>query len=97
MGSIVAIGGGAIRTLATEPLDREIVLLTGKSRPHALLVPTASSDAADYAPVFDRVYGARLGCTTDVLYLLGSTPDPQVVRERSTARTSSTWAAAIRS
>ena len=82
MGSIVAIGGGAIRTLATEPLDREIVLLSGKSRPHALLVPTASSDDTDYAVVFDRVYRSRLGCTTDVLYLLGSTPDPRVVREK---------------
>ena len=82
MGSIVAIGGGAIRTLATEPLDREIVLLTGKSRPHALLIPTASSDASDYSPAFDRVYGTRLGCTTDVLYLLGSTPAPRMVRDK---------------
>ena len=82
MGSIVAIGGGAIRTLATEPLDREIVSLTGKSRPHALLIPTASSDAPDYLPVFDRVYGKHLGCTTDVLYLLGSTPEPRVVHDK---------------
>lgn len=82
MGSIVAIGGGAIRTLATEPLDREIVGLTGKSRPHALLIPTASSDAPDYLAVFDRVYGARLGCTTDVLHLLGSTPDPRLVADK---------------
>ena len=82
MGSVVAIGGGAIRTLATEPLDREIVLLTGKSRPHALLIPTASSDASDYPPAFDRVYGTRLGCTTDVLYLLGSTPAPRMVRDK---------------
>ena len=82
MGSIVAVGGGAIRTLATQPIDREIFLLTGKPRPHALLIPTASSDALDYAPAFDRVYGKRLGCTTDVLYLLGSTPDPQIVAEK---------------
>ena len=82
MGSVVAIGGGAIRTLATEPLDREIVCLAGKSRPHALLIPTASSDASDYAPAFDRVYGKRLGCTTDVLYLLGLTPDPRTVRDK---------------
>ncbi len=82
MGSIVAIGGGAIRTLATEPLDREIIRLTGKSRPHALLVPTASSDDADYWPVFDRAYGAHYGCTTDVLYLLGSTPDPRLIADK---------------
>ena len=82
MGSIVAIGGGAIRTLATEPLDREIIRLTGKSRPHALLVPTASSDADYYWPVFDGAYGAHYGCTTDVLYLLGSTPDPGLVADK---------------
>ncbi|MCY3822060.1 MAG: peptidase E [Gammaproteobacteria bacterium] len=82
MGSIVAIGGGAIRTLATEPLDREIVRFTGKSRPHALLIPTASSDDPDYTPAFERVYGRRFGCTTDVLHLLGSTPDPRVVRDK---------------
>lgn len=82
MGNVVAIGGGAIRTLATEPLDREIVHLTGKSRPHALLIPTASSDDPDYQPVFERVYGKRLGCTTDVLYLLGSTPDPRLVADK---------------
>lgn len=82
MGNVVAIGGGAIRTLATEPLDREIVHLTGKSRPHALLIPTASSDDPTYQPVFERVYGKRLGCTTDVLYLLGSTPDPRLVADK---------------
>ncbi|MDE0055344.1 MAG: peptidase E [Gammaproteobacteria bacterium] len=82
MGSIVAIGGGAIRTLATEPLDHEIVRLAGKSRPHALLIPTASSDDPDYTPVFERVYGRRLGCTTDVLHLLGRRPDRQAVRDK---------------
>ena len=82
MGSIVAIGGGAISTLSTEPLDREIVRLTGKSRPHALLVPTASSDAAHYWPTFDRAYGAHYGCTTDVLYLLGSAPDPKLIADK---------------
>ena len=82
MGSIVAIGGGAIRTLATEPLDREIVRMTGKSRPHALLIPTASSDDADYLPVFDRAYGSHYGCTTDVLYLLGSKPDMRLVADK---------------
>ena len=82
MGNVVAIGGGAIRTLATEPLDREIVHLTGKPRPHALLIPTASSDDPDYTPGFHRVYGKRLGCTTDVLHLLGSRPDPRLVADK---------------
>ena len=82
MGHIVAIGGGDLRTLATEPIDREIIRLTGRGQPHALFVPTASSDSVEYWQTFNRAYGTNYGCTTDVLYLLGSTPDPRVVAEK---------------
>jgi len=81
-GTIVAIGGGSIRRLETEPMDREIIELTGKTRPHALFVPTASSDSDVYCRHFERAYRDRLGCTTDVLLLLGSTPDPVVVADK---------------
>lgn len=82
MGTIVAIGGGSIRRLETEPMDREIIELTGRTRPHALFVPTASSDSDVYRRHFERAYRDRLGCTTDVLLLLGSTPDPVVVADK---------------
>ena len=74
MGSIVAIGGGDLRTLATRPIDGEIIRLSGKSRPNALFIPTASSDSVEYWESFDSAYGAEYGCVTDVLFLLGVAP-----------------------
>ena len=70
MGIIVAIGGGELKDLETLPIDRHIVELTGKDRPRALFIPTASGDPPDYYETFQRVYGGELGCETDVLYLL---------------------------
>ena len=82
MGMIVAIGGGSIRTLETEPIDREIIRLTGKPSPHAVFVPTASSDSAKYCRQFHRAYRHSYGCTTDELLLLGPTPDAAVVADK---------------
>ena len=82
LGTIVAIGGGSIRTLETEPIDREIIALTGKPNPRALFVPTASSDSATYCRHFHRAYRETYGCVTDELLLLGGTPDPAVVRDK---------------
>ena len=81
-GTIVAIGGGSIRRLETEPIDREIIALTSSSRPRALFVPTASSDSATYCRHFHHAYRETYGCVTDELLLLGRTPDPAVVRDK---------------
>ena len=81
MGKIVAIGGGEIATGETRSIDRAIIALTGVDRPRALFVPTASSDSEGYWQVFRAVYGKRLGCRTDVLYLLGVSPTEQELRE----------------
>jgi len=70
MKKIVAIGGGEIKDLETLKIDKEIIKLTGKKKPKALFIPTASSDAEDYWEIFQKVYGKRLGCKTNVLYLL---------------------------
>ena len=82
MGSIVAIGGGDVSTLATEPIDREIIRLAGKSSPNALFVPTASSDSTEYWEGFEQAYRGSYGCSTDVLYLLGSAPSPASIAEK---------------
>ena len=79
MGKIVAIGGGDLSTLATEPIDRTIIELSGKSKPHALFIPTASSDSEEYWDAFDRAYRQAYGCTSDVLYLLGDPPAPEEI------------------
>ncbi len=70
-GGIVAIGGGDLGKLETLPIDRRIVGLSRKARPRALFVPTASGDSEGYWEAFKQVYGGRLGCRTDVLFLLG--------------------------
>ena len=81
MGKIVAIGGGDLSALATEPIDRVIMELSPRrpvaSRPNALFIPTASSDSVEYWEAFDQAYRVAYGCDTDVLYLLGATPDPE--------------------
>ena len=82
MGKIVAIGGGDLSTLATEPIDRTIIELSWERGPHALFLPTASSDSVEYWETFDRAYRVAYGCTTDVLYLLGVTPDPSEVARK---------------
>ena len=82
MGTIVAIGGGSIRRLATEPIDREIIALTGAGKPQALFVPTASSDSLTYCGHFHRAFRETYGCITDELLLLGPTPDPALVRDK---------------
>ena len=82
MGKIVAIGGGEIATGATLSIDKEIISLTGVDRPRALFIPTASSDSEAYWEVFRAVYGRRLGCYTDVLYLLGVSPTEEELREK---------------
>jgi len=85
MGKIVAIGGGEIRKGRTLSIDREVVALTGRRRPRAMFIPTASGDATGYAESFERVYGRKLGCECDVLYLLGKPPARRAIRERIAA------------
>lgn len=61
---LFAIGGGEMRLLETLPIDRAIVEATGKDRPNALFIGTASGDAATYFEIFEDVYGWHLGCKT---------------------------------
>jgi dipeptidase E len=71
---IVAIGGGEIGrpgfSVETTQIDKEIVRLTGKSKPNLLFIPTASSDSEGYAKVVEKHFGTNLGCKVDTLFLL---------------------------
>ncbi|MBP1904212.1 dipeptidase E [Paenibacillus turicensis] len=69
MGTIAVIGGGELRLEETLVLDQEIVKLTGKEKPIALFIPTASYDAQGYCETFDLIYGEKLGCVTKHLLL----------------------------
>ncbi|MBN2583272.1 MAG: Type 1 glutamine amidotransferase-like domain-containing protein, partial [Planctomycetes bacterium] len=51
-----------------------IVGLTGKRKPRALFIPTASGDAERYVETFEAVYGKRLGCRVETLRLLTAPP-----------------------
>lgn len=70
MGTLVAIGGGRLSTWETARINQAIVRLTGRKRPRALFIPTASGEPRDYIEFFHTVYGKRLGCRVEVLYLL---------------------------
>ena len=71
---IVAIGGGEIKMLETADIDKRIVELTGKTRPKALFIPTASGDAPGYVENFEACYGEHLGCQTRTLPLIQNPP-----------------------
>jgi len=64
---IVSIGGGAIAEGLTLGIDREIVRLTGKSRPRLLFIPTASGDDPEYCGNAEKHFGGRLGCRVETL------------------------------
>lgn len=78
--TIVAISDGDFAAHETLAIDRYVVELCRQLRaadPHragrplrALIVPTASGDSPTYYEAFRDVYGDRLGCETDVLYLI---------------------------
>lgn len=70
MGKIVAVGGGGIAEGHTLAIDRRIVELTGRRRPRALFIPTASNDNLAYWEMFRGLYKWGLGCDCRVLCLL---------------------------
>ena len=69
-GKIRIMGGGELGTYETLPFDKRIVELTNKKNPRALFIPTASGEPKGYIKTFNKVYGKRLGCKTEILYLL---------------------------
>jgi len=79
---IVAIGGGEIRDSETLAIDKEIIRLTQKKHPKLLFIPTASSDSEDYYNDVDKYFGKKLGCKTNVLYLLKEAPSPKEIRNK---------------
>ncbi len=74
MKKIVAIGGGEIGrpgySIETAQIDKEIIRLTEKKNPKLLFIPTASSDSELYYEVVKKYFGKKLGCKTDILYLI---------------------------
>lgn len=86
MKKIVAIGGGEIGRpgypIETTQIDKEIIRLTGKKNPKLLFVPTASSDSESYYETIEKYFGKKLGCKTDVLYLINKNFNKKEIKKR---------------
>lgn len=86
MKKIVAIGGGEIGRpgypVETALIDKEIIKLTSKKSPKLLLIPTASSDSKSYYETVKKYFGKRLGCKTDVLYLIKEKPSKKKIENK---------------
>ena len=80
--TIVAIGGGEIRTRGTAAIDREIIRLSNKKNPRLLFIPTASSDSERYWKHVQEYFGRFLRCKTDVLFLIKEKPSSDHIRRK---------------
>jgi dipeptidase E len=80
--TIVAIGGGQIRTRATLAIDREIIRLSKKKNPRLLFIPTARSDSEIYWKRFRSHFGDFLKCETDVLLLIKEKSSREQIRNK---------------
>ena len=69
---------------ATEPIDRELIVLSGAANPKALFIPTASEDSEEYVEQFSAAY-SRYGCEVTVLRLLGSDGDRDIAKAKIAA------------
>src|ERR1035438_5357355 len=80
--TIVAIGGGEIRTRGTAAIDREIIRLSRKKNPRLLFIPTASSDSERYWRRVQEYFGRFLKCRTEVLFLIKEPPAAEQMRRK---------------
>ncbi len=80
--TIVAIGGGQIRSRATLAIDREIIRLSNKKNPRLLFIPTARSDSEIYCKRVRKYFGDFLKCQIDVLLLIRETPSKGQIRSK---------------
>ena len=78
---IVTIGGGSGR-FSTLPIDKEIVKLANKKNPKFLFIPTASSDDQKYWNYMQELYGKKLKCKTDVLFLIKENPTSEQIKNK---------------
>lgn len=83
--TIVAIGGGEIRTRGTAAIDREIIRLSNKKSPRLLFIPTASSDSEMYWKHIQEYFGEFLKCKNDVLFLMTGNLSREQIRKKIVA------------
>lgn len=76
MGKIAALGSHGFHTTYATTMHREVIELTGQTRPRVLLIPLASGDDSLYIRTFEQLYRDILGCEVDVLLLRGALQPP---------------------
>jgi len=79
---LYAIGGGEISELETFNIDKKIVASAGKKNPKVLFIPTASGEPEGYVDSFNKLYGDKLGCETDVLKILDGNTNSQEAEKK---------------
>lgn len=79
MGTIVTIGGGTDVFGSAPAIEKELVAMTGKAKPHVLILPTASSDGVEYIEALTQRF-EELGCVVDVLKLVSESPSQAVIQ-----------------
>jgi dipeptidase E len=79
--NIIAIGGGNIKTGETKTIDQIIVEQSGKSSPHVLFIPTASSDNPDYIKTVTEHFES-LNCIVDSLKLITEKPSQEMIAHK---------------
>ncbi|OGH73442.1 MAG: hypothetical protein A3C90_03800 [Candidatus Magasanikbacteria bacterium RIFCSPHIGHO2_02_FULL_51_14] len=82
MKKIVAIGGGVMKTGGLLAIDKEIIRLSGKKHPKLLFLPTATLDSELYWFYVDKHFGKKLGCRTEVLYLIKEKPTKEEIKNK---------------
>src|SRR6187431_1839758 len=80
--NIIAIGGGSMIEGQTSSIDSEVVAISGKKKPKALFIPTASGDNPVNCANFQKVYGDGYGCHTDSLLLLQQPPHRKEIKNK---------------
>lgn len=80
--TIIAIGGGELKDFETLAIDKEIVRLSGKKKPTALFIPTASGDSVGYVESFKSLYGDKLRCHVDTLFLIKENLSAQEIKSK---------------
>lgn len=72
---------GGFFPVETTKIDKQAIALTGKKNPKLLFIPTASSDSTGYYEVVKKHF-SKLGCKTDVLYLLSNKLSKKQLRDK---------------
>ena len=77
----ILANGGASSPRHKNVFEKRFLDLSGKRRPHVLLIPTATGDPQGRIEEFHRKF-KQLGCTSDDLQLVAQRPSQKDMRDK---------------